>query len=74
MAKKRKGLYRPANGSEGMIFLEVFCENCVHNESEDGCGIQLRSMVYGIEDKDYPKEWKYDKEGQPTCTSFERIV
>lgn len=67
--------YRPANGSEGEIFLETFCYQCKHfeeGESNDGCGIWAASMLHQIEDPEYPVEWTYDEKDKPVCTDFER--
>ncbi len=69
-------LYRPSNGTEGEYFMEAFCAKCVKFEPCPGvggrhCDIQMRSIVHGIDDAEYPGEWRYDKSGDPTCTAFE---
>ncbi len=61
-------LYRPANGTEGEIFMNRFCSNCKYDLDED-CDIILQSMINNIEDPDYPKEWRYRK-GKGICTKF----
>ena len=68
--------YRPANGTEGEIFMSHFCEKCkkdgyTDDTPEKGCQILAFSMAYEIGDPDYPAEWVYDKDGLPTCTAFE---
>ena len=76
MFKGKPGeVYRPANGTEGMIFMAHFCERCSEdnfNDDEDtgGCEIMARSMAFGEKDPNYPKEWTYDKDGLPICAAF----
>jgi len=64
--------YRPANGTEGMIFQHNFCDKCVFRKenAEIDCIIDLMAMNFDIDDGKYPKEWVYDKDGEPTCTKF----
>lgn len=70
--------YRPSNGTEGMIFDEGWCSRCKKDEEyrrteENGCPILAATMAYDIEDKEYPKEWIHDKDGNPCCTAFEPV-
>lgn len=61
--------YRPSNGTEGMIFHDKFCEKC--KKYRNGlCSIFNKSLTYSIDEKGYPKEWVYDLNNKPTCTSF----
>lgn len=53
--------YFPSNGTEGMEFIANNCENCY---KEKCCTILTGSMI-GKE----PKQWIYDKNGNPYCTS-----
>lgn len=69
--------YRPSNGSEGDCFMAQFCERCVHDRSAragdyaNGCQILCRSLFFGVDDPDYPKEWVEDDDGRsPRCTAF----
>lgn len=64
--------YRPANGSEGDMFQEIFCGKCVYDDYDNDlyCDILGNSMAFDIDDKYYPKEWTHDKNGCPTCTKF----
>ncbi len=69
--------YQPSNGTEGMWFCEKFCERCIHekyshtfNDDDKKCDILTRSMVYGVNDPEYPKEWIYDDSDEPTCTAW----
>jgi len=59
--------YRPANGSEGEAFKCIFCYKCKH---EIGCEIELASIIYDIDDINYPEQWKYNNENNPICTKF----
>lgn len=64
--------YRPSNGTEGHAFQERFCRRCVHDqEYGDPCRILMRSMLFGIEDDQYPSEWTHDEEGRPVCTAHD---
>ena len=70
--------YQPSNGTEGDIFMESFCAKCKHcggdpGYPEDGfdCDILDNSLIYDVDDKEYPEEWTYDKDGKPTCTKYE---
>lgn len=53
--------YFPSNGTEGMIFMNEFCDNCYKNNS---CTI-LTNSFFGKQ----PKQWVYEND-KPTCTSF----
>jgi len=71
--------YRPSNGTEGMDFMDKFCDRCWKEESYrrtqkgTGCKILCKTMVYDINDPEYPEEWTYDEDGNPTCTEFESV-
>ncbi len=77
--------YEPCNGTEGMAFMEAFCESCVHDKALNGtkdpdicddadyCHIVAASMIFHINCKGYPPEWIYDEHGCPTCTAWEAI-
>jgi hypothetical protein len=69
--KKHAGKsYRPANGTEGEIFMERYCYSC--NRFDNGkCPIQFHSLIYDIDDPRYPKEWVIGEDGHPKCTAFE---
>ncbi len=60
--------YRPSNGTEGMIFMDEFCDRCYYDRNQD-CPIIVLTMCLETEDKDYPPEWIYIGE-TPTCTKF----
>ena len=67
--------YRPANGSEGMAFMDQFCDRCKRDAAfqagtGDSCPIVAATMVYQVTDPEYPAEWTCDAEG-PVCTAFE---
>lgn len=63
--------YIPSNGTEGMWFAEKFCEQCIHCNPDPSkkpqCDIMARAWLHGINDKEYPTEWVYDENGEPTC-------
>jgi len=70
--------YRPANGIEGILFQDRFCNRCVHdydyihNDIGEGCDIVLDSMLYDIEEPEYPKELVQDEKG-PRCKKFTQV-
>ncbi len=67
-----EGKYRPANGAEGGFFMEGWCEKCAKdNLGLNGCVIIAAAMCFEKNDERYPKEWVYDKDGDPCCTAFE---
>ena len=54
--------YVPSNGTEGDMFMSRWCHRCI---KESGCTILTGSM-FGAS----PKQWRYDGNGEPECTSF----
>lgn len=55
-------LYRPSNGTEGDIFMALFCDRCVHDNFDEntlkgGCEILARTLFFGVNDPEYPEEW-----------------
>lgn len=64
--------YRPSNGTEGMVFYRQFCDKCEKDRNEN-CEIHTRALIFGVEDKLYPKQWIEDAEG-PKCTSFTPLL
>lgn len=68
-------LYRPSNGTEGMIFEDMFCDRCTHEDSENRrfCDIHNRAILHGVDEPEYPQEWAYisvDNIEQAVCTAF----
>ncbi len=75
--------YKPSNGTEGMSFIESFCDRCekdrLYREACErgnpdgavGCDILARTMLYDIGDEQYPPEFTHGQDGWPTCTAFE---
>jgi hypothetical protein len=75
-------LYRPSNGTEGMIFYEDWCMHCARDKpmsegkelaecSEDEvCPIIGSALTWPLDDPNYPREWRYGKDGMPCCTAF----
>lgn len=73
--KEKKEKYQPSNGSEGIGFISMFCDHCRRENPGETktrkCSILTKTMVYSVTDKEYPKQWTYDDEGNPTCTAYE---
>ena len=70
MAEKIKK-YRPSNGTEGIYFMEKFCDKCYYDRNSD-CEILARTLIFDVNDPEYPKEWTY-KNNSPVCTKFKDI-
>lgn len=58
-----KEQYFPSNGTEGEQFFSAWCERCYKYNQ---CTILDGSLLKSKE----PKQWIYDNNGKPTCTSF----
>lgn len=75
-------LYRPSNGTEGDGFHSTWCGNCKRDKvwngevhanqahESDFCQILGATLLFDIEDPEYPPEWRYNDEGRPVCTAF----
>lgn len=65
--------YRPSNGTEGTCFEEKFCMNCINCDPNPNgkkqCDIWMHAIMFDLNDEEYPKEWVYDHEDNPTCTA-----
>ena len=59
---KEDNSYYPSNGTEGDQFQSVWCDKCYKKNS---CSI-LNSSYTGK----HVKQWIYDDDMNPTCTSF----
>jgi hypothetical protein len=64
--------FQPSNGTEGRIFMEAFCDQCIHENAreEKYCDIIAKTMAFRPGDKEYPSEWVYNQEGWPVCTAW----
>lgn len=67
-------MFLPSNGTDGMIFTEHFCEQCIHekfihtqNDDDLKCDIFTSWMIEG-----HQKEWVFDYEGWPVCTKWKK--
>ena len=61
----------PANGTEGMLFFEGWCELCIHDTDEKPCELIGLSMICDKNDPDYPTEWVYGDDGWGKCDKFQ---
>jgi hypothetical protein len=73
--------YHPTSGDEGYGFMDNFCFQCIRerwthyqelDRDEDKCEIMTRAMCLKPTDPEYPSEWTYDTNGQPTCTAWKK--
>lgn len=74
--------YQPSNGTEGQCFVDVWCRHCQRDlsmsadkpiddcDENERCDIIDRVMFYDIGDAQYPVEWVFRDDGQPSCTAF----
>lgn len=65
--------FSPSNATHGDFFMSEFCYKCVKYtdpEAVTQCDVLLRAMIYDEIEKEYPIQWTYDKDDNPTCTSF----
>lgn len=73
--------YRPSNGTEGEIFMAQWCDRCTINlnyrgdpDNEEPCQIMGDTMIYNVDDPQYPKEWILSPDsGQPRCTAYRDV-
>ena len=64
--------YRPANGTEGEGFMEVYCYNCVFEGDDSPCPILSATMYRNVDDPYYPNQWVEDEQGNSRCVEFAR--
>ena len=62
--------YIPANGTNGDIFKERWCDRC-KKDTLGTCPILADTYAYWLDKDKFPAEWIHDSNGQPTCTAFE---
>lgn len=66
--------YQPSNGTEGEWFIDKHCMQCIHcdpdPDGEKQCEILCATFVYNVSEPEYPKEWTYDENENPTCTEW----
>jgi hypothetical protein len=74
--------YQPANGFEGELFFERWCQHCARDramregddfnecDDEEVCNLIALSMAFKPGDPEYPSAWQYGKDGQPCCKAF----
>ena len=71
--------YRPSNGTAGIAFDDQWCSNCERDrawredDKNDPCQILSNTMIYNVDDPEYPAEWIYGADGRPCCTAFVKI-
>jgi hypothetical protein len=74
MGKLTGKKYCPSNGSEGDWFEDKFCMNCIHTNPDPHkkpqCDIWCSALCFRVDEPDFPKEWIYDENDEPVCTSW----
>ena len=72
--------YIPSNASEGMAFIERFCQHCERDRVANGtvlddiatqadyCPILTATFRGPV------KEWIYGNDGEPCCLEFKRLA
>jgi len=67
--------WQPSDNSEFQLFAEKFCDQCMHGRRTIPiCKIFFKGMAYDYFEEEYPKEWQYGTDGQPTCTAFRESI
>jgi hypothetical protein len=73
MSELRK--FRPTNADQGLSFEAGYCLNCrkyrVSKQDDYYCRILLYTLVFNVDDPEYPSHWIYQEDGSPTCTAFD---
>jgi hypothetical protein len=69
LSSKAGQKWRPSNGTEGEMFISAQCDGCKRWNGGD-CKILMKTMFFDPDEEDYPSEWCYADDGQPTCTAF----
>ena len=64
--------YRPANGAEGADFMAAWCGLC-RLDGDNGCRIAGATMIFGVNEPEYPEEWREDGPQGPRCTAFDAL-
>lgn len=68
--------FRPSNGTEGMIFEEHFCSQCIHQNPDPtknkNCEVAMLAFCFDERDKEYPREWIFNADGWPVCTKWQK--
>lgn len=67
--------YRPSSGTEGADFMDRWCVKCRLEKDalvafDEGCRIASDTMIFNIDDPEYPAEWRQDGPSGPRCTAF----
>ena len=65
--------YCPSNGADGIDFMAAWCDRCEQqpeDQQDGGCQILMRTMIYSVNDPNYPPEWIEDEDG-PRCTAYQ---
>lgn len=64
--------YRPADGTEGMDFMDQFCGRCRHYAARRGCPILNATLAWNPRDLEYPNQWVQDDDGENArCVAFQ---
>lgn len=68
--------YRPSNTTEGDAFYSRWCTHCERDRAnrEDecaaGCKILSLTMLFDVDDPEYPSEWVICERKIPRCTAY----
>lgn len=75
-------LFQPSNATVGEAFIADWCGRCKHDRvmngtvildeagDDDFCQILGATMAFSPSSEESPREWRYDEDGEPVCTSF----
>lgn len=85
MSRQTIRLFRPSNGTQGAGFISGWCGRCKRDRvmngeveedmasEQDCCSIIGTTYAYDVSHPEYPREWRYNDDGDPVCTAFEPV-
>lgn len=48
-----------------------WCAQCIKDKPHGACRILTRSLIFSINEPEYPEEWIRDESGAPVCTAYD---
>lgn len=62
--------FMPSNGTDGMVFMDAFCDNCIHQHPDPDKTPQCDDILLQSLIGEQPAEWIFNKRGWPICTKW----
>lgn len=64
--------FMPSNGTDGMVFTEAFCDNCLNQHPDPDNPKQCFEILMKSLCDEQPPEWIFSNEGYPICTAWKK--